>query len=110
MAKLAVVAVGGNSLILDGLRGTIPEQVDAALVTGRHIAALVEHGWRVIVTHGNGPQVGFILLRSDLAADVLPLINTGIAHKEAGIGQIGAGLVRPPAICFEEALRAIRTG
>ncbi len=90
MSKLAVVAVGGNSLILDGLRGTIPEQVDAALVTGRHIAALVEHGWRVIVTHGNGPQVGFILLRSDLAADVLPRLPLDIcdADSQGGVGYI----------------------
>jgi carbamate kinase len=90
MAKLAVVAVGGNSLILDGLRGTIPEQFDAALVTGRHIGALVERGWRVIVTHGNGPQVGFILLRSDLAADVLPRLPLDIcdADSQGGVGYI----------------------
>lgn len=90
MAGLAVVAVGGNSLILDGLRGTIPEQVEAALETGRHIAALVAHGWRVIVTHGNGPQVGFILLRSDLAADVLPRLPLDIcdADSQGGVGYI----------------------
>ena len=46
-------------------------------------------------------------IRKVLDSNVLPLINTGIAHKEAGIGQKGAGLVRPPAICFQEALRAM---
>jgi hypothetical protein len=46
-------------------------------------------------------------IRKVLDSNVLPLINTGIAHKEAGIGQIGAGLVRPPAVCFEDALRAM---
>src|SRR5690349_4649992 len=72
MSKLAVIAVGGNSLILDGHRGTIPEQFEAALITSRHIVPMIEQRWRVIVTHGNGPQVGFILLRSDMAASVLP--------------------------------------
>jgi Protein of unknown function (DUF1116) len=57
------------------------------------------------------PQLSFagsptgIDIRKVIDSNVLPLINTGIAHKEPGIGQIGAGLVRPPAICFEEALR-----
>lgn len=46
-------------------------------------------------------------IRKVLDSNVLPLINTGIAHKDAGVGQIGAGLVHPPAVCFEEALRAM---
>src|SRR5438105_3617291 len=90
MAKLAVIAVGGNSLILDGQRGTIPEQFDAALTTTRHIASMVEQDWRVIVTHGNGPQVGFILLRSDIASDVLPRLPLDLcdADSQGGIGYI----------------------
>jgi len=41
---------------------------------------------------------------------ILPIINTGIAHKEAGVGQVGAGLVRPPRECFEKALLALTEG
>jgi hypothetical protein len=40
-------------------------------------------------------------------SNVLPIINTGIAHKEAGVGQVGAGLVRPPMVCFTQALQAL---
>jgi carbamate kinase len=88
--KLAVVAVGGNSLIPEDKRGTIPEQFEAALTTGRQISALVEQGWRVIVTHGNGPQVGFILQRSDLAAGVLPRLPLDLcdADSQGGLGYI----------------------
>jgi carbamate kinase len=110
MSKLAVVAVGGNSLILDGQRGTIPEQFDAALITTRHIASMVEQGWRVIVTHGNGPQVGFILLRSDIAADVLPRLPLDLcdADSQGGIGYIiGNSLQR--ALAEREIVRTVVT-
>ena len=59
------------------------------------------------------PPLGFagtatgIDVRKVVNSNVLPIINTGIAHKEAGVGQVGAGLVRPPAACFAEALRAL---
>ena len=59
------------------------------------------------------PPLGFagtptgIDVRKVVDSNVLPIINTGIAHKEAGVGQVGAGLVRPPAACFEDALRAL---
>jgi hypothetical protein len=46
-------------------------------------------------------------VRKVLDTNTLPIINTGIAHKEAGVGQVGAGLVRPPIQCFTEALRAL---
>ena len=66
-SKLAVVAVGGNSLILDRSRMTIPDQYFAATLTTHHIVDMIEEGWDVMVTHGNGPQVGFILRRSEIA-------------------------------------------
>ena len=69
MAGLAVVAVGGNSLIRDGAHQSIPDQYLAIQETAVHIVDLVEAGWSVVVTHGNGPQVGFILLRSHLARE-----------------------------------------
>lgn len=61
------MAVGGNSLIRDKAHQSIPDQYEALVETARHITDLVEAGWQVVVTHGNGPQVGFILLRSELA-------------------------------------------
>ncbi len=67
MPGIAVVAVGGNSLIKDSKHQSIPDQYLAVVETARHIADMVQAGWEVVVTHGNGPQVGFILLRSELA-------------------------------------------
>jgi len=65
--KLAVVAVGGNSLILDKDHKSIPDQYRAAAMTSVSIADMVEAGWNVVLTHGNGPQIGFILRRSELS-------------------------------------------
>ena len=64
---LAVVAVGGNALIRDKDHLSIADQFEEASVTARHIADMIEAGWNVIVTHGNGPQMGFILRRSELS-------------------------------------------
>jgi len=65
--RLAVVAVGGNSLILDKDHQSIPDQFNAAALTARSIADMVQGGWNVVLTHGNGPQIGFILRRSELS-------------------------------------------
>ena len=65
--KTAVIAIGGNSLIPDKTHPEIEHQWDAVRETCTHIADLVEDGWNTIVTHGNGPQVGFILRRAELA-------------------------------------------
>ena len=67
--KTAVVAVGGNSLITDTKHEDVPSQVKAVEETCRHIADMIAKGWNVIVTHGNGPQVGFILRRNELASE-----------------------------------------
>ncbi len=66
--KLALIAIGGNSIIKSGQRGSIKEQFDNIEETCRSIVQLVLRGFRVVVTHGNGPQVGAQLLRSELAA------------------------------------------
>ena len=71
MSKLAVVAIGGNSLIRDEAHQSVPDQFNAVRETAAHIAGMIEQGWNVVVTHGNGPQVGFILLRSELASKVM---------------------------------------
>jgi carbamate kinase len=65
--KLAVVAIGGNALIRDKDHLSIPDQYNEASITAHHIADMIEAGWNVIVTHGNGPQMGFILRRSELS-------------------------------------------
>ena len=69
--KLAVVAVGGNALIKDADHKTIPDQYRTSIETMSHVVDMLEGGWDVILTHGNGPQVGFILRRSDLSAHEL---------------------------------------
>ncbi len=66
--KLAIVAIGGNSLIEDPKQPGIARQWDAARKTCEHIANMVTSGWHVVVTHGNGPQVGYILRRGEIAS------------------------------------------
>lgn len=65
--KLAIVAIGGNSLIEDPSDPGIARQWDAARKTCRHIADMIAEGWHVVVTHGNGPQVGYIVRRGEIA-------------------------------------------
>ena len=88
MTKLAVVAIGGNSLIKDEAHQSVPDQFNAVRATAVHIAGMIEQGWNVVITHGNGPQVGFILLRSELASKVMhtvPLDSCG-ADTQGAIG------------------------
>ncbi len=65
--KTAVIAIGGNSLILDKQHEDVQSQWAAVQETVKHIADMIERGWNLIITHGNGPQVGFILRRNELA-------------------------------------------
>ena len=74
--KVAVVAIGGNSLIKDKNHQTVEDQYLAAKETTYHIADMIEAGWDVAIGHGNGPQVGFILRRSE------------IAHKAEGMHEV----------------------
>jgi carbamate kinase len=86
--KVAVVAVGGNALIKEKNKQTIPDQFDAAKETMKFIADMIQEGWDVVVTHGNGPQVGFILRRSELSLHELhpvPLDYCG-ADTQGAIG------------------------
>jgi carbamate kinase len=83
-----VIAIGGNSLIPDGDHQSVQDQYAAAAETDDHIAGLVEAGWDVAISHGNGPQVGFILRRSELASSELhevPLDYCG-ADTQGAIG------------------------
>lgn len=82
VGKLAVVAVGGNALIVDKQHESIPDQFVAASQTAHHIADLVEAGWGVVITHGSGPQVGFILRRSEIARDEVPMVPMDYAAAD----------------------------
>jgi carbamate kinase len=102
-----VVAVGGNSLIGPGQVGTIDEQFDNARGAATALATLVADGWRLALVHGNGPQVGFILRRSEAAPDVAPRLSLDMcdADSQGGIGYmlqqslgnalLSRGVVRP---------------
>jgi carbamate kinase len=88
--KVAVVAIGGNSLIKDPKHQTVEDQYQAAKETCYHIADMIEAGWDVAIGHGNGPQVGFILRRSEIAHRVegmheVPLEVCG-ADSQGAIG------------------------
>ncbi|MGH7121422.1 MAG: carbamate kinase [Acetobacteraceae bacterium] len=65
--QLAVVAIGGNALIRDRGHQAIADQYEAASLTVQGVAEMIEAGWNVIVTHGNGPQMGYVLRRSELS-------------------------------------------
>ena len=88
MARTALIAIGGNSLIRAGEKGTIAEQRANARRTGEAIVGLIREGYDLVITHGNGPQVGAELLRAERAADQvysLPLDVCGAATQ----GEIG---------------------
>jgi carbamate kinase len=88
MGKIAVVAVGGNSLIKDSQHQSVYDQYAAAVESSKHVAGMIEQGWDVLLTHGNGPQVGFILRRSELSREELhpvPLDYCG-ADTQGAIG------------------------
>lgn len=73
--KLAVIAIGGNSLIKDTRKSTMEDQYNTAAETTFHIADMIEAGWDVAVGHGNGPQVGFILRQSEIAHKVEGMVE-----------------------------------
>jgi carbamate kinase len=87
-SQIAVVAIGGNSLIQSNERREVRYQWDAVRQTCEHIAQLVKQGWRVLITHGNGPQVGFILRRAELAAHEVHTVPLDliVADTQGAIG------------------------
>lgn len=86
-----VVAIGGNSLITDKDHQTVEDQYLAAGETDHHIAPLIADGWDVAIAHGNGPQVGFIMRRSELARGELHEIPLDVAGADTQ-GAIGYAL------------------
>jgi carbamate kinase len=89
--RVAVIAIGGNSLIKDKTHQTVEDQYEAARETAGHIALMIKDGWDVAVAHGNGPQVGFILRRSELAAHELHEVPLDVCGADTQ-GAIGYAL------------------
>jgi len=89
----AVVAIGGNALIRKAGRESIPDQYEMVQQLAGHIAGMLEVGWNVVVTHGNGPQVGYILRRSELAIAEVPPVPMDYAGADIQ-GAIGYMFVK----------------
>lgn len=87
-SKLIVIAIGGNSLIEDPKHVTVEAQYESARKTAEHIAKLVKDGHRVVIAHGNGPQVGFILLRAEYSKEILHTVplDSCVADTQGAIG------------------------
>ncbi|HXX57019.1 MAG TPA: carbamate kinase [Thermodesulfovibrionales bacterium] len=83
-----LIALGGNALILPGERGYIEEQFTHTAACMKPVAALVSEGKRIVITHGNGPIVGNILLRNECARDYIPPmpLSVCVADSQGGIG------------------------
>lgn len=88
MGKLAVVAIGGNSLIRNEAHQAVPDQWEAIDETCGHLASMIATGWDLVITHGNGPQVGFTLLRAELASSILhPVpLDLCVADTQGSLG------------------------
>jgi carbamate kinase len=85
---VAVVAIGGNSLIKDKAHQDVQYQWDAVRETAHHVASMIAEGWTVVITHGNGPQVGFILRRNEIASQELHTtpMDLIVADTQGAIG------------------------
>ena len=83
MKRKIVIALGGNALIQKDQEGTIYEQFANTRAVMKHIVKIVKDDWDVVITHGNGPQVGAILLQNDLARDITPPMPLGICVAES---------------------------
>lgn len=83
MKKRAVIALGGNALIKEGQKGTIYEQFSNTRKSAKSIVQMIKNGWDVVITHGNGPQVGAILLQNKEAKNITPSMPLGICVAES---------------------------
>jgi carbamate kinase len=86
--KTLVIAIGGNSLIKDAQHQSVPDQYAAVVETVRHLTDLLERDFRLVITHGNGPQVGFILMRSDHSRGILHQVplDSIVADTQGALG------------------------
>lgn len=90
MKKTVVVAIGGNAITLSGQAGTVEEQFENVLKTCDQIIDLIEEGYNVVLTHGNGPQVGNLLLKNEAGKDIVPAYSLDVcgAETQGSIGYI----------------------
>jgi carbamate kinase len=86
--KTLVIAIGGNSLIKSAHHQSVPDQYAAVVKTVHHLTDLLEHRYRIVITHGNGPQVGFILLRSEHSRGILHQVplDSIVADTQGALG------------------------
>ena len=88
MVRTLVIALGGNALIKPGQKGTAEQQIANLEQVAEQVASLYNRGWRIVITHGNGPQVGRILLRQEKAKDYAPQLPLYVCVAESQ-GMIG---------------------
>lgn len=88
MKETIVLAIGGNSLILDPKKVTVPAQYEAAYETAKHMVPLLKEGHNLAIVHGNGPQVGFILRRAEIAREFLHMVplDSCVADTQGALG------------------------
>jgi len=88
--KTAIVALGGNALLRGNQKGTIQEQIQNATDTLQHVVNLLDEGYNLVITHGNGPQVGNILMRNDAGEEKYGIpqmpLDVCVADSQGGIG------------------------
>jgi carbamate kinase len=98
MKKLAVVALGGNALLRDNQRGTIDEQEQNTTDTLENLVFLIREGYDLVISHGNGPQVGNILLRNDAGESLYGIpqmpLDICVADSQGGIGYMIERMLR----------------
>jgi carbamate kinase len=98
MKKLAVVALGGNALLRDNQLGTIDEQEQNTSDTLENLIFLIREGYDVVITHGNGPQVGNILMRNDAGEEIYGIpqmpLDICVADSQGGIGYMIERMLR----------------
>jgi carbamate kinase len=98
MNKLAVVALGGNALLRDNQTGTIDEQEQNTTDTLENLVFLIREGYDLVITHGNGPQVGNILMRNDAGESVYGIpqmpVDICVADSQGGIGYMIERMLR----------------
>jgi carbamate kinase len=98
MIRLAVVALGGNALLRENERGTIEEQEQNAMETVENLIFLIREGYHLVITHGNGPQVGNILMRNDAGETLYKIapmpLDICVADSQGGIGYMIERMLR----------------
>jgi carbamate kinase len=98
MKRLAVVALGGNALLRENEKGTIEEQEQNAMETVENLIFLIREGYNLVITHGNGPQVGNILMRNDAGESLYQIapmpLDICVADSQGGIGYMIERMLR----------------